>query len=834
MIGVFRTAHLAIAMLSVGANAGEFDMFRSPGVPYLGAQAPVTNLADAAAIRKFAAEYLAVIAAGSEVRSTLFKPGQSPQEHSRDVGADAQSIYFFQPSADTINLVVKMVDGLVLLKESNDGSFGPPATIFTGTQEPVDGNTVVVVRLNSDSALDVVSAGTRIELNPPVVEVHAILNDGTDHFTNPQTIAMPDMFFLTSVAGGDINGDGRPEVVISGVGSTRILTSQPNGTLLYLDTTSGLSQAAPTPPLPGAVGDCALFDLNKDGHDDLILPANAGGFSVRLGQANNSLGAPGSYSGLHAQRILCGDFNFDGFNDVAIAGETPGKLAIYDGVAGGGLATPKTVDGPANPRRIGFVEPFAEFFTYPAFFAVHPNEDVLQGYVSTPAGPASADRQLFVDNTGTRIDPSEAVKADVNGDGWDDIVTIEVGNDLFFSLNKTDGSGELLPAKQDRVTFSRHLAALPPAPGADARQRIAINFDGSVAAGVFRLNSQANPTDWIVQQTFNLPQFGVDVASGDINGDGRADLIYTHTSGPAAFTVVTQDALGMFTVGSSFGPPGAWSVVALGDLDSAHGLDVVLGNGTSGAVQTLLNNGSGSFSVAPGGSASFPPPLSTNIASGDFDGDGSTDMVIGAGPAALSNGSVRVLYGDGAGGFSGSLNIPAVAPVPCVYAADSNHDGLPDIQFATVPPLAFGDGRFGVILNSNAGLPALPTSYHYISGDPKAIFVADLKNPVGGAGRLSSASPLTAIAVSKVSATPYEGLTVLEELPSSSTCAGDLDGDQFVDDSDFSIFVVAYDILDCAEPAMPAGCPADLNGDQVVDDADFSIFVVAYNALLCP
>ena len=55
-----------------------------------------------------------------------------------------------------------------------------------------------------------------------------------------------------------------------------------------------------------------------------------------------------------------------------------------------------------------------------------------------------------------------------------------------------------------------------------------------------------------------------------------------------------------------------------------------------------------------------------------------------------------------------------------------------------------------------------------------------------------------------------------------------------VDDADFTLFVQAYNILDCADPAMPASCPADLNNDGAVDDSDFIVFVVAYNALICP
>lgn len=64
-------------------------------------------------------------------------------------------------------------------------------------------------------------------------------------------------------------------------------------------------------------------------------------------------------------------------------------------------------------------------------------------------------------------------------------------------------------------------------------------------------------------------------------------------------------------------------------------------------------------------------------------------------------------------------------------------------------------------------------------------------------------------------------------------CAGDLNLDGVVDDLDFTIFIPAYNILDCADQAMPSGCPADLNRDGVVDDIDFTLFVPAYDALVC-
>jgi hypothetical protein len=65
-------------------------------------------------------------------------------------------------------------------------------------------------------------------------------------------------------------------------------------------------------------------------------------------------------------------------------------------------------------------------------------------------------------------------------------------------------------------------------------------------------------------------------------------------------------------------------------------------------------------------------------------------------------------------------------------------------------------------------------------------------------------------------------------------CPADLNTDTQVGDDDFQIFLVAYNTLDCADPAMPANCASDFNADGFVDDSDFITFVAAYDALLCP
>ncbi len=65
-------------------------------------------------------------------------------------------------------------------------------------------------------------------------------------------------------------------------------------------------------------------------------------------------------------------------------------------------------------------------------------------------------------------------------------------------------------------------------------------------------------------------------------------------------------------------------------------------------------------------------------------------------------------------------------------------------------------------------------------------------------------------------------------------CPADLNNDGVVDDLDFQVFVLSYNILDCTDPGMALGCPGDFTFDRVVNDDDFLPFVQAYNAVLCP
>ena len=758
--------------------------------------------------------------------SIVTMPGVSPQRG-----------WLVRITPGTVDLVLKTDTGVVFLEGQADGTFsGPPRTISAGLLDAVNGNGVSFADRDNDGDIDVVVAGGDPNAVPPgSVVVRLLINDGNGNFTNPQTVQQPpDVVVLTDLAAGDINKDGRPEFAVSG-STTRFLTVNALGTLEFYSTTTGQGQATPTTPIAGTIGDCVLADLNSDDRSDFVFTQISGGVGVRLAQPDGSLGPVQSFSGGFSSRVIVGDFNGDGKADVAShsPASSQSNITVRHGDGTGALTAPIIIDTPATAGRLGFVAKIPGS-NIPAFlYTTDPFRGVIQSYSIGPDGPVSTDRRPFAREGGTPVSTKDAAVADVNGDGYLDVIASESNTSEFnFALNAADGSGLFLPTDSDRLSTIDRIAPMRPVDGqGDDRAAVAITLNGSTTGAVVRLNSTTNPTDWLTISVFTLPQVGVDVATGDVDGDGRDDAIYCHSSGPSAITVVNQQPGGSFLVGSSFAATGgAWTRVATGDVTGDNVPDVIVMDAASGALRILGNDGAGAFSAL--GSFALPQPLSADVAIGDVDGDGKADVIVGAGPQGLANGSVRVVRGDGSGGLLDSTFILAPAPVASVALADIDGDGVNDLLFNTTSGSPGLDGALGFVRGTPTGFVGQPVSYHYVRGDPKGVFAVDLRNPIGT--RRGASSPGVEVLVAGyTNLPPYEGISVLTP-KRAAACVGDLNSDGVVDDLDFQIFVVAYDILDCTDPAMPAGCPSDLNADTVVDDLDFQVFVVAYDAVLCP
>jgi hypothetical protein len=141
------------------------------------------------------------------------------------------------------------------------------------------------------------------------------------------------------------------------------------------------------------------------------------------------------------------------------------------------------------------------------------------------------------------------------------------------------------------------------------------------------------------------------VVIGDLNGDGRADVVAANR---AANTVSVLMGNGDGSLQSRIDyPVGTTPVgVALGDFNGDGKPDIATANFGTGTVSILLGNGDGSFRPKTDFLVGATP---VSLTTGDFNGDGHLDLAVAA--ETTANDSVSILRGLGDGTFVAPVNI---------------------------------------------------------------------------------------------------------------------------------------------------------------------------------
>lgn len=138
-----------------------------------------------------------------------------------------------------------------------------------------------------------------------------------------------------SVAVGDFNRDGSPDVVVANFGSDTVSVLLGTGDGGFLSAVSYATGAGPGTG-PGAV---AVADMNRDGIPDLVVAnRTTNEIAVLLGTVTGTFGAATTFAaGASAPRhLIVADFNEDGKPDVAVACQSEG-LSILLGAGDGTL-----------------------------------------------------------------------------------------------------------------------------------------------------------------------------------------------------------------------------------------------------------------------------------------------------------------------------------------------------------------------------------------------------------------------------------------------------------------------------------------------------------------
>lgn len=243
------------------------------------------------------------------------------------------------------------------------------------------------------------------------------------------------------------------------------------------------------------------------------------------------------------------------------------------------------------------------------------------------------------------------------------------------------------------------------------------------------LQDPNHPGKFLAPSNYDVPNDPESVVIGDLNGDGKPDIAAVNTiatndtQGSSSVSVLLQDPAnpGKFFPAVNYATGYAPVAVAIGDVNQDGKADLVVSDSTG--VSILLQN-----STAPG---KFLPPVTLPVSSGgtsgiavaDVNADGRADII-----ATSADVMVYIQNPAAPGTFAAPVHYAVGAQPYAIVVQDLNADGRPDLAIAN---LGSADGTvpasLSVLLqNSAAAGTFLPQTNYATDIRSWTIAAADL------------------------------------------------------------------------------------------------------------
>ena len=606
--------------------------------------------------------------------------------------AGASAVYLGRsPAGRLLGAVIDYSSNVVLISTDATGSVVTQATVATNVN-----SLLVTGDLNGDGIGDLIIPRVTVGANAGV----GVVLSNADGTFRPMTV-IPLGNGNPAVLHGtidDVNGDGKLDFVAM----TAVAGGATNNVVAMLgDGQGGLTSAMPT-ALSGAAP-IVSADFNGDAKKDILL-AN-GQFLAGRGDGTFASPVVAMNVLISAGTIAIGDFDNDGKLDAAVAGPIGSPIiSVYAGNGNGTFTLKASAAGMVGSSRLGVTDLDGDGNLDLVVGTVGPGLygwDLYTGgrtqYLfglgdGSFAGAQAIASPLLTTGTAAANAPSFAV-ADFNGDTRADVIassprSLNGGSSgpLSFVLYPGSATGKLGAGGAPIVTT---LIDVKMVSAGD------VNGDGKMDLILASRNALTvlpglgNGTFGAQLDQSSLAQEPIDLRVADFNGDGRADVvalmpdISAHGGASGVFVFFGQ-ANGSLSTGVQIDPSSTAGALAVGDLNGDGRADIVAGDrqGSGTAVRIYLGNANGTFTA--------PAPISLAstyfvLGVADMNADGKADLVIGGADPATQITNLYVHLGAGTGAFQS----PKAFPIP-----NGLTDGLTAMALADFD----GDGKVDAII----------------------------------------------------------------------------------------------------------------------------------------
>ncbi len=485
---------------------------------------------------------------------------------------------------------------------NGDGTVAAAVYNYGAASAPRD---IALADFDVDGILDIVVTNS-IEVGGSIA---VLLGNGDGTFQDP--ISAPIGKWPVALDVGDLNGDGRLDVVVADQDPTYVSALLGNGDGTFqpkIDVNTAYG------------GHVTLADVNADGVLDLIVPHGAGSgpdeVSVLLGNGDGAFKPPVVYlAGPKPDDVMAADLNGDGDIDLTVAGRNFVTVLIGNGT--GMFQAPMPLAAGIATAAIASTD-----FNGDGILDLAVASRVSAGTVNVFIGAASGGFAPFVSYS-VGLHPQALAVFDFNSDGELDIAT----------ANGNGGNG-------------------------DGVSVILGNGDGTFGSAI---GSQAGVE----------PD---SMAVADFNGDSILDIAVTdwdrhNNYGNSFIRVLIGNGDGSFQPPVSFTLYGIHKLIVAADFNGDGVSDLAVSNFLLGVVHVFLGVGDGTFQPMLNYILGNVPGV---MVTSDFDGDGFADLAVNHkhGVAIVMNAADWPPLPIGDGGRT-SLPLATWRPVTEVVASPS-------------------------------------------------------------------------------------------------------------------------------------------------------------------